>query len=110
MESNGALVTRFTAESTQKEMDLNFLLYQEETRKFFGDDLTFTLKSLLVGDVGFNYRNRLAHGLLDGNQFGPNPVNYIWAATIYLCWLGQRAAEKSAESATKTPDVSDEDI
>jgi len=89
MERNGLLVTRLTNEQLQKEHDLNTLLYKRETERVFGEDLVFTMRVLLVEEVGANFRNKLAHGLLDSEQFQGGIVNYLWALTIRLCWHGR---------------------
>jgi tetratricopeptide (TPR) repeat protein len=89
MERSGLLVTRLTEEMTQKEYDLNRLLYEPATEKMFGEDLVFGMRVLLVEEIGGNYRNKLAHGLLDANHFHQGWVNYLWAMTIRLCWIGK---------------------
>ncbi|OFZ55077.1 MAG: hypothetical protein A2428_02580 [Bdellovibrionales bacterium RIFOXYC1_FULL_54_43] len=95
MERSGLLVTRLTDEQTQKEHDLNTLLYKDETEKVFGEDLVFSMRALLVEEVGANFRNKLSHGLLGSDQFHGGIVNYLWALTIRLCWLGKLLVKRS---------------
>ena len=94
MEASGKLVTRLTDELTQKEHDLNKLLYEDSVKEIFGEDIIFTLRVLLVEELGGNYRNRLAHGLIDENQFYGGWVNTLWATTIRMLWVGRLVAER----------------
>jgi hypothetical protein len=97
LERAGLLVTRLTDEQIQKEHDLNTLLYKAETEKVFGEDLVFAMRALFVEEVGANFRNKLAHGLLSSDQFQGGLVNYLWALTIRLCWLGKLLMKKQTE-------------
>ena len=105
MERTGLLTTKLNNYMNQKEMDLNQLLYLDETKKIFGDDLVFLLQSLLVEDVGGNYRNRLAHGLLSRNHFYGGWVPFLWATTIRICHLCQQLTAQNKEKTT-TPEES----
>jgi len=97
VERSGILVTRLTEDLTQKEHDLNTLLYESATAQIFGDDLVFSMRVLLVDAVGGNFRNKLAHGLLTIDEFHPAWVNYLWALTIRLCWLGKLTIAPSTQ-------------
>ncbi|HCR52806.1 MAG TPA: hypothetical protein DIW27_00220 [Cytophagales bacterium] len=94
MEDSGKLVTRLNDDLTQKEHDLNKLLYEDSVKQVFGEDLVFALRVLLVEELGGNYRNRLAHGLLGDNHFYGGWCNYLWAITIRMLWLGRLVMEK----------------
>ena len=89
MEQAGYLVTRLTDDLTQKEHDLNSLLYRQETKTFLGEDFAFSIRAQLVEEVGGNYRNKLAHGLLEYSDFHPGWVNYLWVTAIRMLWLGK---------------------
>jgi hypothetical protein len=94
MELSGKLVTRLKEDMTQKELDLNVLLYDPCVKDIFGEDLIYTLRVLLVEELGGNFRNRLAHGLLSEGHFNSGWVNYLWAITIRLLWLARLAMKK----------------
>lgn len=94
MEESGKLVTRLKDDLTQKEHDLNKLLYEDSVKQVFGEDLIFTLRVLLVEELGGNFRNRLAHGLLSDDHFYGGWCNYLWAITIRMLWLGRLVMEK----------------
>lgn len=94
MQSAGHLTTRLTSQFTQKEFDLNKLLYDPKCEAIFGADLVFSLRCLLVEELGGNFRNKLAHGLLAADDFHSGWVNYLWALTIRLCVVGKLLAER----------------
>jgi len=110
MEESGKLVTRLKDDLTQKEHDLNKLLYEDSVKQVFGEDLIFTLRVLLVEELGGNFRNRLAHGLLGDDHFYGGWCNYLWAITIRMLWLGRLVMEKwqkqqeQSENETKSTD------
>lgn len=74
---------------TQKERDLNDLLFDKETSQYFGEDLIFSLRTVFVEELGGNIRNKAFHGLLRADCFTNEIHDYIWALTIYLCYLGK---------------------
>ncbi|NUN06647.1 MAG: DUF4209 domain-containing protein [Bdellovibrio sp.] len=94
LEESGMLVTRLESDLTQREHDLNRLLYEEVAKGIFGEDMVFALRVLLVEQLGGNYRNRLAHGLLGDDHFYGGWCNYLWAMTIRMLWLGRLVGEK----------------
>ncbi len=91
VEQAGLLVTHLSTKMTQTEHDLNTLLYNVDgVKEFFGEDLTLSLQVLLVEPHGKNLRNRLCHGRLPETAFdSPDPANFLWAMTLYLCQLGR---------------------
>lgn len=105
MERSGLLVTRLTDELTQKEHDLNKLLYEPATEQIFGEDLVFSMRVLLVEELGGNYRNKLAHGLLSVDSFHAGWVNYLWALTIRLCWIGKLIVQKQQQDNSESEDI-----
>jgi len=87
LENLGHLVTRIDEDLTQDERDLNSLIYRQEVVSLLGDDLTYTMRGLLTERYGFNYRNRLAHGLCSSDEFSKSHYlpPYTWGFFIYLC-------------------------
>lgn len=81
-------ITR-TEPFTQKERDLNDLLFDKDTSKYFGEDLIFSLRTVFVEELGGNIRNKAFHGLLRSTCFNDEIHEYVWALTIYLCYLGK---------------------
>ena len=50
-----------------------------------GEALAFDLQALLVEPVGFNLRNRVAHGLVEEGEFEAGPYRYLFWLALYLC-------------------------
>ena len=89
--ANGILVSGLDQYGIQQERDLNYLLYQEFLDDVLPSDLVFDLKALLVDRHGANFRNRLAHGLLDPSAFESPIAAYLWWMAIHLLmgfWRG----------------------
>ena len=51
-------------------------LDSKEAVKILGEETAFQIKMLFYSELGFNYRNRIAHGHINGNSF---EQTYIWA-------------------------------
>jgi hypothetical protein len=85
LEQRGVPTSGMDHEGIQEEYDLNKLLYLDQTKAIFGEDLIFHLQGLLVEREGSNIRNRLAHGLMyPGDFYSPECV-YLWAVILRLC-------------------------
>ena len=46
----------------------------------------------------------MAHGLLDGNQLGPDSAMYLWALTLRLCCMRSREPELPADEPITPPE------
>jgi hypothetical protein len=71
LESHGAIVSGIEDDGSQPERGLNTTLVRPEALEFFGEDLIFDLRGLLVEKAGSNLRHDIAHGLLDGAASRP---------------------------------------
>jgi len=60
------------------------ILNHDETKKIFGQDFVFELKSLLVERLGQNMRNLLAHGLLSPDSLNNETAFYLWWVLLRL--------------------------
>jgi len=87
LSSNEIITSSLNSEGIQEEFDLNRLLQMPETLEVFGEDLIFGLKGTLVSRAGGNFRNRLAHGLLDYDHFQSYDAVYIWWLILKICCL-----------------------
>ncbi len=85
----GARVTGFDANSIQKERSLNALLCEDDgfniSQKIFGEHIHFSLRWLLVEQIGPNLRNRIAHGMINDGQCFSDNVCLLWWICLYLC-------------------------
>jgi len=65
----------------ENENGLSTLAELSETEKIFGENLTFEIKALLCDSRGPNYRNEIAHGLIEIDDCESSISMYVW-------WLG----------------------
>jgi len=100
LQQNGVITSTLESDGTQKERDLNQLLWLPETEKVFGADITFDLRGILVERFGCNMRNESAHGLMPEGAFYQPAASYLWWLVIHLCWKGYRLAKAAANKET----------
>lgn len=84
---NGIPTSKIDQDGIQKEIDLNELLFMKEVIKILGEDLAFDLQGLLILPTGSNLRNRVAHGLLDVEEFNTIHVLYFWWLILHMIVL-----------------------
>lgn len=91
-QQNGAVTSTLESDGTQKERDLNQLLWMPDMEIAFGPDVSFDLRGILIERFGHNLRNESAHGLMpEGAFYGPASL-FLWWLVIHLCWTGQTIA------------------
>lgn len=83
----GVVTSSLSSEGIQEEFDLNVLLEMPEVKEIFGEDLLFDLKCNLTSRFGSNFRNLMAHGLLDHQDFYSYTAVYIWWLLLRICCL-----------------------
>ena len=84
----GVVTSTLEADQTQKERDLNQLMWLPEMEKIFGQSVTFELRGLLIDKFGHNMRNELAHGLMHSGLFYHFSTTHVWWLALRLCWKG----------------------
>ncbi|MDB9310862.1 DUF4209 domain-containing protein [Aphanizomenon sp. CS-733/32] len=73
----------------QKEDNLNATLFPSkypQITSIFDEDTLFDLQGLLIEKSGSNLRNRMAHGLINDNDFSSPIFSYLWWVTLRLCF------------------------
>ncbi|MBO1050135.1 MAG: DUF4209 domain-containing protein [Dolichospermum sp. DEX182a] len=73
----------------QKEDNLNTTLFPSkypQITSIFDEDTLFDLQGLLIEKSGSNLRNRMAHGLINDNDFFSPIFSYLWWVTLPLCF------------------------
>ena len=65
---------------------LEYELSSKEIMESLDEDIVFTLRVLLTSVYGCNLRNRIAHGLLDDDQYATDVVCLWWVA-LHICYL-----------------------
>lgn len=91
----GEVTSSLDGEGIQKEHDLNRLLYEPTISKLFSDDIVFDLRGLLVEQCAVNFRNRIAHGMVEFAEFHSETAIYVWWLILHICALGSSAANES---------------
>jgi hypothetical protein len=73
----------------QQENNLNTTLFPSkypQITSIFDEDTLFELQGLLIEKSGSNLRNRMAHGLINDNEFFSPIFSYLWWVTLRLCF------------------------
>jgi hypothetical protein len=73
----------------QQENNLNTTLFPSkypQITSIFDEDTLFEIQGLLVEKSGSNLRNRMAHGLINDNEFFSPIFSYLWWVTLRLCF------------------------
>jgi hypothetical protein len=73
----------------QQEDNLNKTLFPSkypQITSIFDEDTLFDLQGLLIEKSGSNLRNRMAHGLINDNDFSSPIFSYLWWVTLRLCF------------------------
>ncbi|MHC5737238.1 DUF4209 domain-containing protein, partial [Nostoc sp.] len=81
------ITSKFDDNGIQNEYDLNKILYLPEIASIFDENTLFDLRGLLIEHSGSNLRNRMAHGLINDNEFNSPIMSYLWWMTLRLCCL-----------------------
>lgn len=87
LQQNGVITDRLSHDLIQDEYTLDKIIYYDELKETFGDDIVFDLKGLLVKRSGSNIRNLLAHGLMIQDDFYSARLIYLWWLTLRLWGL-----------------------
>jgi hypothetical protein len=99
------ITSTLDAEGHQQEKDLNALLWMPEMEEYFGPDITFDLRGLLIERFGFNLRNESAHGLMPEAAFYQPGAVYLWALLMLMCWHGYRTVKTASDGSEPSPDA-----
>lgn len=93
----GVITSSLNSDGIQEEFDLRTLLAMPELQEIMGEDLIFDLQSLLTSRFGANFRNRMAHGLLDQQAYFSHTAIYIWWLLLRICCLPLIIEERREE-------------
>jgi len=99
----GAKTSNLDKDGIENENGLSTLMELPETKKVFGANLTFELRSLLCDAFGPNLRNELAHGLVDEADCSTPYAIYAWWLALRLTftfWWHQARPSALTESLT----------
>ncbi len=91
LQQHGVVTSTLESDGTQKERDINQLLWDPTLGEIFDDDYLFDLRGILIEKFGCNLRNDLAHGLMSEREFYTAESVYLWWLVIRMCWMGYKA-------------------
>src|SRR5262249_24495507 len=92
------VTSTFGSDGTQKERDLNQLLWMPELEQIFGPDITFDLRGILIERFGDNMRNEFAHGLMPESAFFQPTSVFLWWLVLHLCVTGHVETRLASQS------------
>lgn len=98
LQQHGVITSTLDSDGTQKERDINQLLWLEKVEEIFGQNFLFDLRGILIERFGRNMRNESAHGLMPEYGFYQNESVYLWWLVIRLCWIGFAGSQPGGES------------
>jgi hypothetical protein len=81
----GITTSTFKREEIVREKDLNELLADPKMQELFTEDELRFLKFLLVEQMGYNLRHRIAHSLMISQEYGIDLMNYLIIAMLRIC-------------------------
>ena len=91
LETNGVRTTSHTDDGIQDVITLDVLLrdpkYRQHLVRILGEDVVFDLECLLVSRFGYNFRNKLSHGLLGYEEASSSAAVYVWWHVLRLCMI-----------------------
>ena len=76
----GLPTTSLKSTLIQHEQSFSDFINNDFVKKFIGQDLLFLIKYIMLDDLGYNLRNRVAHGLAEMSVFSKGIADMI----IYL--------------------------
>ena len=105
-QQHAVVTSTLESDGTQKERDLNQLLWMPELEQIFGPDIAFDLRGILIERFGDNMRNESAHGLMPESAFYVPTASYLWWLVLHLCVTGhvQTRTAKETPAAEQTAD------
>ena len=110
LKARGVSTTNRDSNGIENENGLSTLMDLPETKKIFGENLSFEIKALFCDPVGANLRNELAHGLIDYEAcYSPYAI-YAWWLGLQLVfnvfWKARHTSPESNEPASERDESS----
>jgi hypothetical protein len=93
----GITTSTFKRDDIVREKDLNELLADPKMHELFTEDELFFLKFLLVEQMGYNLRHRIAHSLMISQEYGIDLMNYLIIAMLRICQYNFTLKQMPAE-------------
>jgi hypothetical protein len=105
LQDAGAHTTTHDADGLDMEAGLSTLVQRSQMTEVFGDDLTFTIRSIMCEQEGPNLRNAVAHGMADRSLCEGMHGIYAWWLILRLVVESFVAdhRDEQANAAAETP-------
>ena len=84
LKQEGIKTTYLDHSGIETENSLNTLIDLPDTKKMFGENVSFEIRALFCEPVGPNLRNEIAHGLLDDESCHSVAAIYAWWYALKL--------------------------
>ncbi len=104
----GVVVSGLGEQGVQDMHALKTNLSRPELAEMLGDDMVFDLQGLLVERFGSNLRNRLAHGLMDLDEFYSTHALYLSWVVLRLCLVPVCAQLYAAPDPSEVEETGDD--
>ncbi|MCP4602386.1 MAG: DUF4209 domain-containing protein [Proteobacteria bacterium] len=85
LEAHDVDVSNLLSDGTQPVMVLGAIFDMAETKEIFGEPLCFELRCCLIEKMGFDFRNRVAHGFASDEECRSAAARYLWWLVLRLC-------------------------
>lgn len=96
LQQHGAITSTLSSDFIQKELNINKLLWRQDVKEIFGENILFDLRGCLIEPFGCNMRGESAHGLMPEAAFYQEASVYFWWLVIHLCWWGFVGAQSQS--------------
>ncbi|MEG1669368.1 DUF4209 domain-containing protein [Chryseobacterium sp.] len=81
----GDATIKLNQDKTEEYLGLDGLLKQPKLNECIDEKLLFNLKMIFSSVYGFNVRNRVAHGIMDDEDFASTDCFFTWWFVLRLC-------------------------
>jgi hypothetical protein len=103
LEKEEVITSKFDGGQSHEVRTLDGLLRMPQTLELFGPAHIFELRGVLTEPLGWNLRNRVAHGLVSaGECYGPAAITLRWLIVRFCVFpllpQSNEAAARAAES------------
>lgn len=85
LEAHGVHLTTFKADGTEPYKLWGGMLDVPKTAEIFGEEYIFEIEGILLNEAGYNFRNKLAHGMLTESECISIPAVTCWWLMLRLC-------------------------
>jgi hypothetical protein len=85
LESHGVDVSNLMSDGTQPVKVLGPIFGMSETKQIFGEKLCFELRGCLIEKTGYDFRNRVAHGLIHEAECYSTAGATVWWLVLRIC-------------------------